>query len=108
MKVLLVNEAEYELNESKMTNMPFEMFNLMRDKRNITKSDDLRRVRVFKSMEEFNSTVTDKDINTFDETKDVLVSKGGNIFLFLKEHSYNIKEVEDVAANSKEDQTEQS
>ena len=26
MKVLLVNEAEYELNEGKMTKMPFEMF----------------------------------------------------------------------------------
>lgn len=64
MKVLLVNEAEYELNEGKMTKMPFEMFNLMRDRRNITKSDDLRRVRVFKSMEEFNSTVTDKVINS--------------------------------------------
>lgn len=108
MKVLLVNEAEYELNESKMTKMSFEMFNLMRDRRNITKSDDLRRVRVFKTMEEFNSTVTDKDISTFDETNDVLVSKNGNIFLFLKEHSHNTEEVENVTTNSKENQTEQS
>ena len=100
MKVLLVNEAEYELNEGKMTKMPFEMFNLMRDRRNITKSDNIQRVRVFKSMEEFNSTVTDKDINTFDETKDVLVSKGGNIFLFLKDTTYN------ATANPEENQAE--
>lgn len=99
MKVLLVNEAEYELNEGKMTKMPFEMFNLMRDRRNITKSDNIQRVRVFKSMEEFNSTVTDKDINTFDETKDVLVSKGGNIFLFLKDTN-------NATANPEENQAE--
>ena len=99
MKVLLVNEAEYELNEGKMTKMPFEMFNLMRDRRNITKSDNMQRVRVFKSMEEFNSTVTDKDINMFDETKDVLVSKGGNIFLFLKDTN-------NATANPEENQAE--
>ena len=107
MRVLLVNEAEYELNEGKMTKMPFEMFNLMRDRRNITKSDDLRRVRVFKSMEEFNSTVTDKDINTFDETKEVLVSKGGNIFLFLKDTTYNSESgTDNVTANPEENQAE--
>ena len=107
MKVLLVNEAEYELNEGKMTKMPFEMFNLMRDRRNITKSDDFRRVRVFKSMEEFNSTVTDKDISTFDETKDVLVSKGGNIFLYIKEQDYNAEEgAGNAAADTEENQAE--
>lgn len=105
MKVLLVNEAEYELNEGKMTKMPFKMFNLMRDRRNIMKSDNMQRVRVFKSMEEFNSTVTDEDINTFDETKDVLVSKGGNIFLFLKDTTYN-SETDNATANPEENQAE--
>ena len=47
------------------------------------------------------------DISTFDETKDVLVSKGGNIFLYIKEQDYNAEEgAGNAAADTEENQAE--
>lgn len=101
MKVLLLNEAEYEFNESKMQNIPFEAFNLLRDKSAaIGMSTPHSKLRVFKNMGEFNRIVTDEDINLFDTDKGVFLSPTGNIFIFLKEENT------DATTNSEENKGE--
>lgn len=101
MKVILVNEAEYELNDEKMQKMSFDTFKLVTDNSFANQNaSSFQKVRVFKNMGEFNRIVNDKEMETFDTTKEVLLSPKGNIFMFLKESV-------DAAANTEENTTEQ-
>lgn len=102
MKVILVNEAEYELNEEKMQKMSFDTFKLVTDNSFANSNEaTFPKVRVFKNMGEFNRIVNDKEIETFDTSKEILLSPKGNIFIFLKDNT-------DATTNTEENTTEQS
>lgn len=92
MKVNLIKEANYELNENKSSKIPFDTFIKMcgattSDNSNITA--ELPDARIFASIEEFKalpSNVVDK----FDTTKDVYVLSNGNFCVFLKGESNTV------------------
>lgn len=97
MKVLLVNEAEYEIKEEAMKRIPFDVFDMLKDD-NVLCEDykNYDKVRVFKNMNEYNRMICDEMKSEFDTSKDVLISNKGNIFLFLKKLNT------DVTTNSQE------
>lgn len=83
MKVNLIKEASYELNEDKTTKINFDVFCKMT---NGSKTQGIAgvsapNVRIFSSIEEF----VNSDLNLFDETKDVYVLPNGNFCVFFKE-----------------------
>lgn len=101
MKVLLVNEAEYELKEDTMKKIPFDTFNMLRDASLSDESGEkMLKVRLFKNMADYNRTVREDDLNEFDDSKDVLISNKGNIFVFLKSQNFT----ENDSADSEENQ----
>lgn len=81
-KVILIKKAEYELNEEMYNKIPLDTFKLLTSRGE--KSEDMDKVMLFGSMSEFNNTVTDEDMELFDNTKDVLISDTGKIFVYLK------------------------
>ena len=80
-KVILIKKAEYELNEEMYNKIPLDTFKLLTSRGE--KSEDMDKVMLFGSMSEFNNTVTDEDMELFDNTKDVLISDTGKIFYYL-------------------------
>jgi hypothetical protein len=84
-KVILIKKAEYELNEEMYNKVPLDTFKLLTNRSE--KSENMDKIMLFGSMAEFNNTVTDEDMEMFDNTKEVLVSDTGKIFVHLKNHS---------------------
>ncbi len=88
MKVKLINVADYELNEEKVSKIPFETFTKMcpatpSDKK--LKEDDIKtlpNVRLFKTIDDFRDAC--QTANDFDETHDILILSNGNILVTLK------------------------
>lgn len=102
MKVLLINEAEFELTPEKMTVIPFESFKLLKDDTVYNGGNTLPRVRVFKNMGEVNRLMTNEVLEKkFDTSKGVFLLPKGNIFLFEKE-------TDDATTDTEENQGEQA
>lgn len=128
MKVNLIKEAYYEINEKKSSYLPFGTFMKMCGvtPNGKEQSDDSvvtpPNVRFFSKIDDFRS-LTKSELDKFDTTKDVIILPSGEICVFLKltqdnitenalkfkkndesiNSSANTKEQQNVAANTKED-----
>lgn len=104
MRVLLVNEAEYEFNTANLTQIPFESFKLLKDDSVYNGGNTLPRLRVFKNMGELNRLMLTEDLeDKFNTEAGVFLSLKGNIFLFEKQEAKV-----DGTANTEENQGEQA
>lgn len=86
MKVKLINVADYDLKEDKISEISYETFvNLCGGFKNeeVTK-ENLSSVRLFKSIKEF-SNLSQEEMEEFDTSKNVCVLTNGNFCVFLKE-----------------------
>lgn len=89
MKVNLIKEAYYDINEKKSSKMPFMMFMKMcgttLNGNSDSKKDEVLppNVRLFSNIDDFRS-LSKEEINKFDTTKDVIVLSTGDFCVFLK------------------------
>lgn len=85
MKVNLIKEANYDLNESKSSKIPFDTFLKMCGTANESSPStiDLPDVRIFSNIEEFKE-LSKTCIDKFDTTKNVYILSNGNFCVFLK------------------------
>lgn len=104
MKVNLIKEANYDLNESKSSKIPFDTFlkmccATMDGKQPISSlTEELPNVRIFASIEEFKElpkTCMDK----FDTNKNVYILSNGNFCVFLKKDNDKYAVIEKVEKN---------
>lgn len=88
MKVNLIKEATYDLNENKSSKIPFDTFIKMCgttvNKEN-TIEEKFPDVRIFASIEEFKA-LPNSVMDKFDTTKDVYVLSNGNFCVFMNEN----------------------
>lgn len=97
MKVILLKEAEYELDTAKYTALPNDIFTmLVRVQYRTPNNNHLPRVIIFENKEEYLSKSERYEI---DVTKDVLVSNKGKILCYLKE----MEETDVVSTNIEKD-----
>lgn len=89
MKVNLIKEATYDLNENKSSKIPFDTFIKMCgttvNKEN-TIEEKFPDVRIFASIEEFKS-LPNSVMDKFDTTKDVYILSNGNFCVFMNENA---------------------
>lgn len=104
MKVKLINVAEYDLKDGKTTDVPFNTFVNLCGGINASLSEDLPKVRLFKTMSEFMS-LSDEEIDEINEEETIKVLPNGQFLVFLKknkkkEKAKSIKE--NATANTEE------
>lgn len=107
MKVNLIKEAVYELNEKKNSQVPFDVFVKMASV-DVAKSsgNTFPKVRIFENIEEFK---TFENFEDYDTTKDVHILKNGNICVFLKEDNGNLNQtIEDGTTHTEENTGKES
>lgn len=88
MKVNLIKEANYDLNENKSSKIPFDTFLKMcgaADKKEEALTEELPNVRIFASIDDFKALPLNA-IKKFDDTKDVYVLSNGNFCVFMKDN----------------------
>lgn len=89
MKVNLIKEAYYDINEKKSSKMPFMMFMKMCGTTLNGNSDSKKdealppNVRLFSNIDDFRS-LSKEEIDKFDTTKEVIVLSTGDFCVFLK------------------------
>lgn len=85
MKVNLIKEANYELNDAKCSLVPFDVFLKMAsvDENKTQEKENLKSVRLFTTIEDFREGYN-KD--TFDEGEKVRILPNGQFCLYLKEN----------------------
>lgn len=97
MKVNLIKEANYDLNELRSSKIPFDTFLKMcgaADKKEEMLTEELPNVRIFASIDDFKALSLNA-INKFDNTKDVYILSNGNFCVFMKDD-----DVSDVKTNA--------
>jgi hypothetical protein len=109
MKVKLINVAEYDLKDGKSSEMPFNTFVNLCGGINTGLSDNLPKVRLFKTMAEFIS-LSNEEVEEIDKEEAVRVLSNGQFLVFLKGNKGNkeekTKSVKDNATtDTKEDTT---
>lgn len=83
MKVNLIKEAEYNLNEDKCSKIPFDTFVKMSGiDTTLSKGNAYQKVRIFKDINEFKNA---ENVSLYDNTKDVYVLSDGQFLIFLKD-----------------------
>ena len=91
MDVILIKEAVYNLTTDKYTPIPGDVFRTLMDSQNNTPVIDtvgIPRVIMFENRDDYVSYGG----NEIDTTKDVYVSKKGQILCFLKDNATDTKE----------------
>ena len=109
MKVRLINVAEYDLKDGKSSLIPFNTFVNLCGGVGSGLSDDLRKVRLFKTMGEFISLSKD-EMMEIDQEENVRVLPNGQFLIFLKTKSNqeknNTEFKEDATTDTEENTTE--
>ena len=106
MKVRLVNVADYEIKEDKVTDVPFKTFvNLCG---NVGYNGETKEtVRLFKSMEDFKN-ISYEEMEEINQEKNIKILPNGQFLVFLKSKSIKNKEKNnttvknDATANTEE------
>jgi hypothetical protein len=83
MKVKLVNVAEYNINEDKVSEVPFNTFVNLCGGVGTGKAEDLPKVRLFKTMGEFISLSTN-EMEEIDQNESIRLLQNGQFLVFLK------------------------
>ena len=89
MKVKLINVAEYNIKEDKVSEVPFETFVNLCGGVGTGKTEDLPKVRLFKSMGEFINLST-TEMEEIDQNESIRLLQNGQFLVFLK--GWNKKE----------------
>ena len=89
MKVKLINVAEYNIKDDKVSEVPFETFVNLCGGVGIGKVDDLPKVRLFKTMGEFINLST-TEMEEIDQNESIRLLQNGQFLVFLK--GWNKKE----------------
>lgn len=90
MKVKLIKEATYELNDNKCSSIPYDTFLKMAsvDENQVLKFDGLRSVRIFESIDEFRTQYSE---GLFDSSENVRVLKDGRFCVFLNTKTVEVE-----------------
>ena len=83
MKVKLINVAEYTIKEDKVSEVPFDTFVNLCGGVGTGKTDDLPKVRLFKSMGEFINLST-TEMEEIDQNESIRLLQNGQFLVFLK------------------------
>jgi hypothetical protein len=86
MKVKLINVAEYNIKDDKVSEIPYESFvNLCGGVGKIDENDkkNLPSVRLFKTVGEF-ACLTEEEIDTIDTNENIRLLQNGQFLVFLK------------------------
>ena len=89
MKVKLMNVAEYNIKEDKVSEVPFETFVNLCGGVGTGKTEDLPKVRLFKTMGEFINLST-TEMEEIDQNESIRLLQNGQFLVFLK--GWNKKE----------------
>lgn len=89
MKVKLINVAEYNIKEDKVSEVPFETFVNLCGGVGTGKTEDLPKVRLFKTMGEF-INVSTTEMEEIDQNESIRLLQNGQFLVFLK--GWNKKE----------------
>ena len=89
MKVKLINVAEYNIKEDKVSEVPFETFVNLCGGVGTGKTEDLPKVRLFKTMGEFINLST-TEMEEIDQNESIRLLQKGQFLVFLK--GWNKKE----------------
>ena len=89
MKVKLINVAEYNIKDDKVSEVPFETFVNLCGGVGIGKVADLPKVRLFKTMGEFINLST-TEMEEIDQNESIRLLQNGQFLVFLK--GWNKKE----------------
>ena len=89
MKVKLINVAEYNIKEDKVSEVPFETFVNLCGGVGTGKTEDLPKVRLFKTMREFINLST-TEMEEIDQNESIRLLQNGQFLVFLK--GWNKKE----------------
>ena len=98
MKVRLVNVADYEIKEDKVTDVPFKTFvNLCG---NVGYNGETKEtVRLFKSMEDFKN-ISYEEMEEINQEESIKILPNGQFLVFLKPKSSNNKEKSNTAVKN--------
>lgn len=106
MKVKLINVADYDIKEGKVSEVPFSTFvNLCGNIGLESDEPELPRMRLFKTMSEF-ITSSNKDIATYDENKPIMILQNGQFMVYLKEDNKEVNVGKNAAADTEENKGE--
>ena len=89
MKVRLINVAEYNIKEDKVSEVPFGTFVNLCGGVGTGKTEDLPKVRLFKTMGEFINLST-TEMEEIDQNESIRLLQNGQFLVFLK--GWNKKE----------------
>lgn len=89
MKVKLINVAEYNIKEDKVSEVPFDTFVKLCGGVGTGKTEDLPKVRLFKTMGEFINLST-TEMEEIDQNENIRLLQNGQFLVFLK--GWNKKE----------------
>ena len=89
MKVKLINVAEYTIKEDKVSEVPFDTFVNLCGGVGTGKTEDLPKVRLFKTMGEFVNLST-TEMEEIDQNESIRLLQNGQFLVFLK--GWNKKE----------------
>lgn len=89
MKVKLINVAEYNIKEDKVSEVPFETFVNLCGGVGTGKTEDLPKVRLFKTMGDFINLST-TEMEEIDQNESIRLLQNGQFLVFLK--GWNKKE----------------
>lgn len=89
MKVKLINVAEYNIKEDKVSEVPFDTFVNLCGGVGTGKTEDLPKVRLFKTMGEFINLST-TEMKEIDQNESIRLLQNGQFLVFLK--GWNKKE----------------
>lgn len=107
MKVKIVNVADYEIKEEKVTNIPFNTFVNLCGSVGNNICDNVSTVRLFKSMEDFKN-LSYEEMNEINQEENIKLLPNGQFLVFLKSKSIKNKEKNnttvknDATANTEE------
>ena len=92
MKVRLVNVADYEIKEDKVTDVPFKTFVNLCGNGNVDYNGETKEtVRLFKSMEDFKN-ISYEEMEEINQEESIKILPNGQFLVFLNTKSPNHKE----------------
>lgn len=105
MKVKLINVAEYDIKDGKASEVPFETFVNLCGGVGTGVSDELPRVRLFKTMNEFMSLSTD-EMEEINQGENIKILPNGQFLVFLKRAGNKEKATKSIKSNAPTDTKE--
>ena len=105
MKVQLINVAEYNIKEDKVSEVPFDTFVNLCGGVDVAEDPSLPRVRLFKSIDEFKK-LSQEELMEINQEESIRVLQNGQFLVFLERSKDKEKEIKTVKSNATTDTKE--